>query len=80
MDINVTQEVINTVCKTLRANKQSLTFQLQRVQRMHPGLRAHAKGAVMANGNEEALKQRLAEVEAALEIFQNLEAQAEAEA
>lgn len=59
MEVRVTQEVIDTVCNSLRASKQSLRSQLYKVE---------------AGSNKEAIiANQLADVEAALKVFQNLE-------
>lgn len=59
MEVNVSQEVIDTVCNSLRASKYSLQNQLRNVER--------------ASNKEEILKYQLADVEEALKVFQNLE-------
>jgi LPS O-antigen subunit length determinant protein (WzzB/FepE family) len=57
MEIQINQEVIDTVCNSLRASKQSLRNQLR-----------------SAEGNKkEIIEHQLADVERALEIFQQLE-------
>lgn len=56
MDIKIKQEVIDTVCNSLRASKQSLRNQLRN-----------------AEGNKkEIIEHQLADVEEALQVFQNL--------
>lgn len=58
MDIQIDQEVIDTVCNSLRASKQSLRNQLRNV----------------AEGNKlNIIECQLADVERALTIFQYLE-------
>lgn len=59
MEIQVSQEVIDTVCNSLRASKHMLQNQLRNVER--------------ASNKEEILKYQLKDVEHALEIFQHLE-------
>ena len=59
MEIQIDQEVIDTVCNSLRASRWSLKQQLAKV---HAG-----------SNEEEIRKFQLANVEHALEIFQNLE-------
>lgn len=59
MEIQIDQEVIDTVCNSLRASKYSLQSQLRNVER--------------ASNKEEILKFQLMDVERALEIFQHLE-------
>lgn len=59
MEIQIDQEVIDTVCNSLRASRWSLRQQLTKVE---------------AGSNEEEIrKYQLADVERALEIFQHLE-------
>lgn len=59
MEIKVDQEVIDTVCNSLRASQQSLRNQLRNVE---------------PKSNKECiLKRQLADVEWALETFQQLE-------
>lgn len=59
MEIEITQDVIDTVCNSLRASRWSLKQQLSKVE---------------AGSNEEEIrKYQLADVERALEIFQHLE-------
>ena len=57
--MTISQEVIDTVCNSLRASKHSLQNQLRNVER--------------ASNKEEILKHQLADVEEALKIFQVLE-------
>ena len=59
MKIQVTQEVIDTVCNSLRASKQSLRNQLYKVE--------------SCSNKEEIIKQQYADVEEALRVFQILE-------
>ncbi len=59
MEIQIDQEVIDTVCNSLRASKQSLRSQLYKVE--------------SGSNKEEIIKHQYAEVERALEIFQHLE-------
>lgn len=59
MEIQIDQEVIDTVCNSLRASRWSLKQQLSKIE---------------AGSNEEEIrKHQLADVERALEIFQYLE-------
>ena len=58
MNIQVSQEVIDTVCNSLRASKQSLRNQLRNT----------------AEGNKkEIIEHQLADVEEALRVFEYLE-------
>ena len=59
MNIMVSQEVIDTVCNSLRASRWSLRQQLVKAD---PG-----------SNEEEIRKHQLADVEEALAVFQNLE-------
>ena len=59
MEIQIDQEVIDTVRNSLRASKWSLRQQLAK--------------AVVGSNEEEIRKCQLADVERALEIFQHLE-------
>ena len=59
MEVQVTQEVIDTVCNSLRASRWSLRQQLEKVER--------------GSNEEEIRKYQLADVEEALRVFQNLE-------
>ena len=59
MEIQVDQEVIDTVCNSLRASQQSLRNQLRSVE--------------PRSNKEGILKRQLADVEWALEVFQQLE-------
>ena len=59
MNIQVTQEVIDTVCNSLRASRWMLRNQLSKVE--------------IGSNEEEIRKFQLADVERALEIFQQLE-------
>ena len=59
MEIQVDQEVIDTVCNSLRASQQSLRNQLRSVE--------------PKSNKEGIMKHQLADVEWALEIFQHLE-------
>lgn len=61
MEIEITQDVIDTVCNSLRASKQSLQNQLRS---------ATNAGDIR---KEAIAKCQLADVEQALEIFQALE-------
>jgi len=61
MEIEITQDVIDTVCNSLRASKQSLQNQLRY---------AAAAGDIR---KEAIAKCQLADVEHALEVFQHLE-------
>lgn len=58
MDIKIKQEVIDTVCNSLRASKQSMRNQL--------------RNATDPN-KKEIITYQLADVEEALKVFQNLE-------
>ncbi len=57
MEIQINQEVIDTVCNSLRASKQSLRNQLR-----------NAEG-----NKKEIIEHQLVDVERALEVFQYLE-------
>ena len=59
MEIQVDQEVIDTVCNSLRASRWSLRQQLAKVE--------------TGSNEEEIRKYQLADVEEALRVFQNLE-------
>ena len=59
MDIQVSQEVIDTVCNSLRASRWSLRSQLYKVE--------------AGSNKEEIIMHQFADVEAALRVFQNLE-------
>lgn len=59
MEIQINQEVIDTVCNSLRASKQSLRNQL----RYEP----------LPQNKKNIIEHQLADVERALEIFQHLE-------
>ena len=59
MNIIVTQEVIDTVCNSLRASKQSL--------------RTHLRNAEVGSNKMSIIEHQLADVERALAVFQNLE-------
>jgi hypothetical protein len=59
MEIQISQEVIDTVCNSLRASRQSLRNQ-----------KANAQAG---STKEEIIRHQLADVEHALEIFQHLE-------
>ena len=58
MEIQITQEVLNTVCNSLRASKHSLQQQLR---------------LALDRRKEDILKSQLAEVEEALLVFEELE-------
>ena len=58
MEIEITQDVIDTVCNSLRASKHSLQQQLR---------------LAIDKNKEEIIKHQLVDVEHALEIFQHLE-------
>ena len=58
MEIQIDQEVIDTVCNSLRASKHSLQQQLR---------------LAVDKNKEDIIKHQLADVERALEIFQHLE-------
>jgi LPS O-antigen subunit length determinant protein (WzzB/FepE family) len=57
MDIKIKQEVIDTVCNSLRASKQSLRNQLRTAE----------------GNKKEIIEHQLAEVEEALKVFEYLE-------
>lgn len=59
MEIQINQEVIDTVCNSLRASKQSLRNQL--------------RNAAEGSNKKEIIEHQLADVEEALKVFQNLE-------
>lgn len=59
MDIKIKQEVIDTVCNSLRASRYSLQNQLRNAER--------------GSNKEEIITYQLADVEEALRVFQNLE-------
>ena len=59
MEIQIDQEVIDTVCNSLRASKQGLRNQL----RYEP----------LSQNKKNIIESQLADVERALEIFQQLE-------
>ena len=59
MEVQVSQEVIDTVCNSLRASRWSLKQQLEKVEK--------------GSNEEEIRRYQLADVEAALRVFQNLE-------
>ena len=59
MEIQIDQEVIDTVCNSLRASKQSLRSQLYKVE--------------SGSNKEEIIKQQYVDVVRALEVFQQLE-------
>ena len=58
MEIEITQDVIDTVCNSLRASKHSLQQQLR---------------LAVDKTKEDIIKHQLGDVERALEIFQHLE-------
>jgi hypothetical protein len=58
MDIKIKQEVIDTVCNSLRASKQSLRNQLRNVA---------------TDNKKEIIEHQLADVEEALKVFEYLE-------
>ena len=58
MNIQVSQEVIDTVCNSLRASKQSLRNQLRNAT---------------DDNKKNIIEYQLADVEEALRVFQNLE-------
>lgn len=60
--VKIKQEVIDTVCNSLRASKQSLRNQYLRLD----------EGAYK-KGKKEILERQLADVEEALSVFQHLE-------
>lgn len=59
MEIQINQEVIDTVCNSLRASKQSLRNQL----RYEP----------LSQNKKNIIEHQLADVEAALRVFEHLE-------
>ena len=59
MEIEIAQEVIDTVCNSLRASRWSLKQQLEKVER--------------GSNEEEIRRYQLKDVEEALAIFQHLE-------
>ena len=59
MEIEITQEVIDTVCNSLRASKQNLVRQLAKANEERK--------------STEIIAHQLGDVERALEIFQHLE-------
>ena len=61
MEIQITPIVVNTVCNSLRASKQSLQSQLRRAQNLQIETKA------------EIIKYQLIDVEDALQVFQELE-------
>ena len=58
MEIEITQDVIDTVCNSLRASKHSLQQQLR---------------LAVDKNKEDIINYQLSDVEKALEIFQHLE-------
>jgi hypothetical protein len=62
MDIKIKQEVIDTVCNSLRASRQSLRNQLRSCEE------GRSK-----RGKKEILEHQLADVEEALRVFEYLE-------
>lgn len=62
MEIKIKQEVIDTVCNSLRASKQSLRNQLRSCEE-----------GMSKRGKKEILEHQLTDVEEALQIFQHLE-------
>lgn len=61
MQINLSEKTIKTVCRELRNNKRSLEGMLRRVE-----------AGTAAKEKEEVFKSQLAEVEDALQIFEEL--------
>lgn len=61
MQINLSEETINTVCRALRNNKSGLQGMLRRVD-----------VGTATKEKEEEFKSKLAEVEDALQIFEEL--------
>ena len=59
MEIQVTQEVIDTVCNSLRASKLDLLSQLHKAEE--------------GSNKKEIITYQLKDVEKALKVFQNLE-------
>lgn len=57
MEIQINQEVIDTVCNSLRASKQSLRNQLRSAE----------------GNKKEIIEHQLSNVEEAMRVFQNLE-------
>ena len=62
MEVIVSNKVINTVCNSLRASKQSLRNQLS-------GL----SNGMYKRGKKEILESQLADVEEALRVFEHFE-------
>ena len=63
MDIKIKQEVIDTVCNSLRASKQSLRNQLRALLVEHQ----------LGTSKRTVIEHQLADVEGALAVFQYLE-------
>lgn len=61
MEIQITQAVVDTICNSLRASKQSLQSQFRKAQSLQEGMKA------------EIIRHQLIEVEEALQVFQELE-------
>lgn len=61
MQINLSEETIKTVCKALRSNKNTLQGMLRRIE-----------VGTAAKEKEEESKNQLAEVEDALQVFEEL--------
>ncbi|MBQ9700362.1 MAG: hypothetical protein IJV71_07045 [Lachnospiraceae bacterium] len=59
MEIKVTQEVVDTVCNSLRASKQSLRNQL--------------RNETLLKNKKEIIEHQLADVEEALRVFEYFE-------
>ena len=62
MEIQVTQEVIDTVCNSLRSSRQSLRTQLRTLSVEHQ----------LGSSKRTVIEQQIKEVEEALAIFENL--------
>lgn len=62
MEIQVTQEVIDTVCNSLRSSRQSLRTQLRILLVEHP----------LDSPKRTVIEHQIKEVEEALAIFENL--------
>ena len=62
MEIQINQEVIDTVCNSLRASRQSLRNQLRSCEE-----------GMSKRGKKEILEHQLADVEEALRVFEHFE-------
>jgi hypothetical protein len=61
MQINLSEETINTVCRALRSDKNNLQAMLRRIE-----------VGTASKEKEEEFKSKLAEVEDALRVFEEL--------